>query len=503
MRVSVVVTPGFSWGAARRLIASLDQLSTPTEEFETVFLSSSGAEVPDQLTALLPYRPNVRTLLVDDPDDVAAWRGELSGEFTFGLSQHDTLFPGALETLTGFAAEHELDAVAGRVVGRWAEIPAEIIDDEPELEPRTADSLIWLIRTALADRAEAGRLVPPHDARCGAVGVLPAVLRHGGNPPAGEKSTDTELSWVAGRLQLSTTVDRSASAARLVLQHSSSLDARVVTAVPRDGAVSAEIDLTTATEPGGLAAGSWVVRLELADPAGSWSLLDVGPAAVGPALIRSVGVVVPKADRLTVDIGPLANPLLATPEASAAHVTESARGSALTLELPELHWFETEGIDGQLFLDQMPVPARLEVSESGARLHTWVSGVAGDQALTIQLGPGPRQRLGLTLRIDGRGGMTVIPTPPVAAKPAAPKKPARKAKNAAKTTAATKTRRKDKRRRSRRRRPQGPVAQLRRAVPAPIEPLVRRLAKVPVLQKLYRRTTRRKRGGRSARTLES
>jgi hypothetical protein len=231
-------------------------------------------------------------------------------------------------------------------------------------------------------------------------------------------------------------------------------------------------------------------------------VLQVAPGAADPAPLRSVGVVVSGGKCLALDVGPLATPLLPLPEVTAAKVVESARGSVLTLPLPELYCFETECLEGRLFLDKIAVPARIEIDNGVAQLCAWVSGVAGDQPLAVQFAPSALQMLGMTLRIDGLGAMTVIPTPPPTPKPVdeppkpktpAPKTPAAK-KTAAKKTAAKKTAAKKtaaKKKRARARQPQGPLAKLRRAVPQPVEPLVQRLAAVPALRKLYRRATRR------------
>ncbi len=470
----------------------------PAAEFEVVFLVTSDADVPELLSAVLHHRPNLRIEYVDDPADVAAWRDQLAGESPWASppARRCSLVPSTNSPASPPRTNSTLSPVAWWVDGGRSR--PKLSRDEPESSPRMADGLVWLVRTDRASRTEVGRLVPPVDAHCGSIGDYPVAVRHDGSAPDLETSTDTALSWVDGRLQVSTTLDRAVTAARFVLQHSGTLESRVVLATVQAADDSTLATISTSivgeiapwTAAGGdrLESGPWVVRLEVADEEDTWSVFEVGLAAVRPALIRSVGVVVTAADRLTVDVGPLGRPLLPLPEATAAQIVESVRGSVLSLPLPGLHCFETEGLDGQLFLNKMAVPARIELDDGVAELRAWVSGVAGDQALAVRFGRSPWQALKLTLRIDGLGAMSVIPTPPPPAKPAAaPKKPTTKAP--AKKTSAEETMAKRKRRRSRRR-PQGPLAKLRRAVPEPIEPFVRRLARVPALKKLYRRATR-------------
>jgi hypothetical protein len=124
-------------------------------------------------------------------------------------------------------------------------------------------------------------------------------------------------------------------------------------------------------------------------------------------------------------------------------------------------------IDGAVMLDRFSLPARLAAADHEVRLHFFVSGLAGESTLATRFGTAPAAPTGLNLVITGTGEIGVAPTPPPP--PAAPK-PTKKA-------AAPK--------------PVPMVTRLRRAVPAPLEPMARRLSRNRLARRVYRRMIRR------------
>jgi hypothetical protein len=107
-------------------------------------------------------------------------------------------------------------------------------------------------------------------------------------------------------------------------------------------------------------------------------------------------------------------------------------------------------------------------------LTAFVSGLAGTTPILAEFGRSGMQPTGLSLEISGVGQMSIVATPPPPAK-----KPA---------TSAPKDR-PTKRKRRKKRRATGPLARLRRAVPAPLEPGVRAISRHPLARRVYRRLT--------------
>lgn len=477
MRLSIVVAPTTSTESARRLLGSVDRLSTPYDDFELVFLCTDERDLPESLRSVLPYRPNVRALAVDDPADATTWRERLVGDFTLGVSDVETLFPRSVGELLDFAIDNQLEAVTGRVVSPGGGMPAELLENTTELAPAVGNGLLWMVSTDRVARLDKGHLVPPPDVRCGGLGSYPLVVRHVQETGDRSLSLETDLSWVGRQLVLTTIVDRPVTSAWLALQHLTTFEVHLASAKIDAGAfpatrISADIDPMTAGAGESLALGLWTIRLEVADSHDVTTVVDVAPAHAAPALLGSSGVVVHTADRLTLDIGAARSPLLPSLDAGLASIEESAGGNLLSLPLPGLHCFEAKDLSCTVFLGKLAVPGRVEIVGDQARLRAFVSGIAGDQPMAAKFGRGVKQDLGLTLHVDGLGAMSVVPTP---------SPPKRKKRSKPKATATKRHRRRP--------RPKGPVAALRRAVPKPLEPFARRLSGVPVFRRIYRRLT--------------
>jgi hypothetical protein len=105
------------------------------------------------------------------------------------------------------------------------------------------------------------------------------------------------------------------------------------------------------------------------------------------------------------------------------------------------------------------------VEDRAVRLECWLTGLAGSSPLSAAFGA-PAAPIGLTLDIGETGGMSVRTTPPK--RPAKPRAVSGGAP-----------------------RSQALVARVRRAVPAPLEPGVRRLRRLPLARRVYQALLKR------------
>ncbi|HEX5560904.1 MAG TPA: glycosyltransferase family 2 protein [Nocardioidaceae bacterium] len=124
-KVSVVVATYNSPPGLDGLVASLDDQSLPTDEYETVFVDDgSSDDTFERLQRLAATRPTMRV----DRIPSSGWPGRprnvgtamASGEYVFYADHDDYLFPEALERMYRFAAHHHLDVVHPKeVVKGW------------------------------------------------------------------------------------------------------------------------------------------------------------------------------------------------------------------------------------------------------------------------------------------------------------------------------------------------------------------------------------------------
>nr|MBA3530277.1 hypothetical protein [Propionibacteriaceae bacterium] len=183
--------------------------------------------------------------------------------------------------------------------------------------------------------------------------------------------------------------------------------------------------------------------------------------------------------------------------------------SRLVLPLPRVYVSGRSAVSGQIALDQLRLKASVVTDGSTARLEGFVSGLFGSPNISTQFGDTPMKPSGLGLQISGLGAISVAKAKPAAAKePAASKQPATAKKPAAKKPAAkapgkpatkkaaskpgTKKAAASKPAPPQNRTPQpmNPLQKVRRAVPKPLEPLAKRIAKSPVMRSLYRRVAK-------------
>ena len=492
-----------------RLIMSLDAQTLSTDEFELVLVDRGldGAE-RDSLRRISCRRPNIR--LINAGDD---WKAE-AGEYILRVEPDQKLFPDALARLGGFAREYSLDVVAGRPVQPGLALSAPFLTDQPRVvDFERAMALRSTVLLARRERVTAngdGLAVRPDGA---AVGVLatypasddPALSLPGGvgdiliDPPhvrwqACEISMDLSGS-VSGSGDLNTI----AVVARQIGTNLSYLLPIENMALDQTGVLGAEETVwraTTRVNPLRAAAGqpfspgTWEFDVVLSGetavstpatvPVPAVSRSGVGPGDVG--LIKDLVVACGRssAGALQLDVGPSRLPVIRDLDAADATVTESARGCLLRVRLPRLYVCDAETLSGQIALGRLVLPATIEAVDGHAWLTAFVSGLAGIAPLSAKFGRSPRHPLGVTLSISGTGGMTIIPTPATTTPRAAPTK-ARGRPPGAKAKA--------KRKRRKKQQPKGPLAKLRRAVPEPLEPMIRGLARRPAVRRIYRRLT--------------
>ena len=104
-----------------------------------------------------------------------------------------------------------------------------------------------------------------------------------------------------------------------------------------------------------------------------------------------------------------------------------------------------------------------------------MTGVSGTESLTASFGGGAPKPVGLSLNIDGLGQMTLLRT---------------RSKKSSKAPAAKAARAGATKKRARRKAPrQGVLADVRRAVPPSLEPVVARMRSSRTARKVYRRLT--------------
>ena len=520
--VSVIVPVVDDLEQVMNLVRSLDRQTLPSDDFEVVLHGADGRAGLDELDALAAHRSNVK--VVRSTDRARNLLAAAEGDFVLMVDHDETLFPGALARLHHFAQQHGVDAVIARAVAPGMSAPAELWTDAALLE----NAHIVPARISPADLA-GGQLFVRRDlakltdnlslettsTRVGVLGSHAITLRAGqqAGPPAaqtgpvGPAATVESADWRDGSLHLllrTVGPGPASGKGRAVLQlaHADTqetfllpadiLPARVPDESPSEGSpggsellVQAAIAPTrTPAEGQQLAAGSWHLSVVLAAGAETLPPTPIRWSPCPPALIGSIAVVPAPTTTangpqlLTLDVGPMHHPLLTNLEPAAGMVIESVAGSKLVLNLPQLEVFGTDGIDGFIALDKMRLPARIRVRNGRAQLVAIVSGLAGTPVLSAQFGPGPLRTTGLSLQITGIGAMSLIKTPS-ASTPGAKDK----ASNTA-DSGRTKPSKKVEPPRT------GLVADLRRAVPAPLEPAVKRLASIPTARRLYQRMTR-------------
>lgn len=176
--------------------------------------------------------------------------------------------------------------------------------------------------------------------------------------------------------------------------------------------------------------------------------------------------------QLRLDVGARRHGFLGVPYNPAQGViSETVRGALLTITDPDLAVRCEASIPSALYLNRFRLPAVLRVSELGASIECYVSGLAGVSKLDVEVGPAIRESLGLQLRIGAAGDMAIesaVPNkPPTDAAKKAAKKPGKKRSGAKKRSGRVVNR-----------------------LPESLRPAARAAARSPLVQRVYRKIVR-------------
>lgn len=492
--LSVLVATLNPGSALPDLVRSLDAQTLAVADFEVVVVDASNDGSTARLQQLAGRRPNVTVLTAGADRAVADRIGmaleRATGEYVLVVAQDQYLAPRALELLLDRARRADADVVLGRVVRGGSSGSAVLPEDADRVDLSGADGatvdvrgcVAAVRRSLFADRADAGAAVLDLPALVGAAGGVGAVARYACARRAGD-SVDLVANvsldrptyrWDGGMLQLTATVSLPGPAgtdARAWLVVAQGLAELALPATIGSGEREpAALRVTAALDPGTAAAGHpledgpWDLRLRLAW-AGREATLPVAPGPARSAVIDGRPYVVhPGAGVAQLDVGALRTSVIGPVTQSQASIAETADGTLVTFEHPDLHVHGDAVLEAKLLLDGFGLPAHLVCRDGAARLQAYASSLAGTKKVSVVAGGGRPVATGLQLRVDGVGGMVLerAPAPRPAPRPG-PSKPA-----------------------------VVPVAQrLRRAVPQGLDPLLRRIVQVPAARRIYRRLINR------------
>ncbi|GAA2752786.1 glycosyltransferase family 2 protein [Amnibacterium kyonggiense] len=427
--VSVVIASRDPGPALVGLVRSLDAQTLPAAEFEVVVADDSTDGSAGRLLELEGRRSNVVVVAAaPDADRLALARRHASGDHVLELDQDLRLAPRALELLLDRARESGVAVVRGRVAGGRGR-------------------RIALVRAG-AETSEVVDLDSGY--ACALQDVEPVPV------PDGVAITAATIRWESGLLRVDAGVTGHGGEARLLVAND--VVELEVPATLGDGTASAALDLRTAEAGRPLGDGVWSLRLRLSTPAGLVDLPLPSGRRVAAVIDGRPSVVRAGESGAEVDAGATATPVAGAAPRETATVVESARGILLTLDQPALHVHGDGELDARLLLDSFALRARLVCRDGSARVEALASSLAGVSRIALGVGGGKPVQTGLRLRVDGVGAMTVEAVPPSKPKapPAAPAGPPRL------------------------------VQRIRRRAPEPLEPVVRRLSRVPVLRRAYR-----------------
>ena len=338
------------------------------------------------------------------------------------------------------------------------------------------------------------------EARIGVLGSYPVLLSVTPDPApaAGAVVVSAPAArWTASdlHLQLSGTVsglDLEGLVPSVLLRH---MGTHITYVLPSAGTVTAAEDVggpatwtaeasfspltAAAGEP--LARGLWQLEVAIASPLASAGPVRVPGVPLPVALLDGMIVVPDRHHRrsLRFDVGATRLPVVADASPNGASVTETAAGSLLRVPLGPCHVQTTGSVPGYIALDRLKVPATIEIDGEAAVMCAYVSGLAGTYPVAAQFGR-TMHATGLALHISGAGEMRLETVPAPEEAPVRARKP--------KPAVAKKRKPASGRKRARPRK--GVVARLRRAVPDPLEPYVRWVAKHKAARTVYRRVTK-------------
>lgn len=506
--ISVLVAPGTGLDAARQQTRSLDAQTLSSDAFEVVVDGRTmHADALEFLQQLARHRPNLRVVIPETDEDLLT---SCEGTYVLPLTATDVLFPTALKQLRDAADTKRLDLVIGRVVegmrpvptSRWTDRVVEHLGEFQGPGESTANEVV-LIRCSIATTSASGVVAGSAAVRVGVLARCPVSRRAPAvgavtTPPGDRVIALDAVVWSRGQLELRITasgadIPLGTPRAVVLLQHTVSLDTRLVAAhAVAEGTAEVpiwrvQVNVDPLAEANRLPSGVWQLLLQLGDPADqpSAAIVPVPWATCPPALVAKVALVPASLQgRFVLDVGAVTYPLITATNPNEGSVVETALGSLMVLQLPSLHVHATGTLNGYIAQDTLRMPAKILVDAGRARLEAYVSGPKSLSTLSTEFGSRRLQPTGLTLDIDGEGAMRLLKTKPSAPPRTAsvPPKPKPKPDPGQPKSVKKKAKPTPKPR-------QGLVARMRRAVPGPLEPLVKRVARFTGARRLYRRIT--------------
>jgi len=483
------------------LMSSIDDQTVPTEAFEVIVvdcgLDQDGRASADRLAR---HRTNVR--IVEAGHDLV---DTAVGGYTLRLRSDELLFPQAVHRLTEFAQTHSLDIVIGRTVQPGHAPSAAFLEDRVALAADAVESTLSEGAPLVAAdrvRGKAGDSgIETSEARIGVLGSYPILLTVASDPApeAGAVVVSAPAArWTASdlELQISGTVsglNPEGLVPSVLLRHLGTQltyvlpSAGTVTAAENEGEPAtwtAEVSFSPLTAAAGepLVRGLWQLEVAVASPVASAGPVRIPGVELPVALLDGM-IVVPDGHyrkALRFEVGGTRLPVVADASLNEASVTETAAGSLLRVPLRQCHVQTAGSVPGFITLDRLKVPATIETDGETAVLSAYVSGLAGTYPVAAQFGRS-MHATGLALHISGTGEMRLDSVPAPVEPPVRVRKP--------KSPAVTK-KRKPSSGQKRGRPRKGVVARVRRAVPGPLEPYVRWVAKHKAARTVYRRVTR-------------
>lgn len=479
-------------------VRSIDAQTLPATEFEVIVVDASGDGSTARLQQLAGRRPNVTVITTDaltagstgEAERLGLALGRATAEYVLVVAQQQRLAPRALELLLDRARQTDGDLVLGRVVTGSASGCVVLPEDADRFDLSGIDGtevdltgcLALVRRSLLADGPAAGAALLDlpalnDDARTvSAIGRY-ACARQQTDPTAPGDDTSLEpptYRWSEGMLHvmIGVRLPEPAPALRAWLVAAQGLAeiALPATAEPDEPdqtrlTASAVLDPQTAEGGHPLDDGPWDLALRLAW-ADRETTLPLTSGRARSAVVAGRPYVARAVNRLVqLDAGATLTSVIGPVPASRTSLAESVHGILATLDYPDLHVHGDAVLDARLLLDGFGLPGRLVCQDGRARLQAHASSLAGTSAVRVVAGGGKPVATGLRLRVDGTGGMAFETLPAPQPKPKPPATPA-----AGGTPL---------------------VQRLRRRLPGAVDPLVHRLADVPVLRRAYRRLLNR------------
>ena len=478
---SVVLQSDHDGEGLTGLVHSLDAQTAPLDEFEVLVpIDGVSPQTRARLEELAVRRPNVSVVPGTAADAAAAGQGTWLLVIPAALPRAGALLQAeALERLTRFAQEHDCDAVVARLDVEGGSLVLDLATgDVPRVHGISATAVtpgLALLRRDLA--VDEGVPMTPAElaavlASTEKVGVagayesltIPAARSAAHGPTVHSASAH----WVDGvvAIEVAGTTDASGPVLLSARHRRTRLEYWLDgegKAADGEFRATARLDVRTAALGEPLPAGRWTVSVGVHGGEG-WSARTPVPATGLPAaLVDEVVVAVdPKATDLVLDVGATSVPAIPTIPPEAVTITESVRGTLLEAVLPAVHAAGSARIAGSIQLGGFVLPGYLVGRDGAAVLECYLSGLSGTMTISTRFGR-VLAPCGLDVTIDAVGGMSVSATPPKVTKAVTA------AGGAAEPGEI------------------GTLQRIRRAVPAPLEPAVRKARANPTAKRLYRR----------------